>query len=123
MALSRLWRLLRRETLLESCPCCGLRSLPTRGDYEICPVCWWEDDGQDNPDADVVMGGPNYELSLTQARANVLLHGISNPAREDLRAAQEPADRYERGRVFVLSVELDAVREPATGWESRAFRG
>lgn len=33
-------------------------------------MCWWEDDGQDNGDADVVRGGPNGELSLTNARRN-----------------------------------------------------
>jgi hypothetical protein len=36
----------------------------------MCPVCWWEDDGQDDRDADEVRGGPNGVLSLTQARAN-----------------------------------------------------
>jgi hypothetical protein len=34
------------------------------------PVCFWEDDGQDDSDADIVRGGPNYTLSLTEARAN-----------------------------------------------------
>jgi len=32
--------------------------------------CFWEDDGQDDHDADEVRGGPNYSLSLTQARLN-----------------------------------------------------
>jgi hypothetical protein len=36
----------------------------------MCPVCWWEDDGQDDHDADEVRGGPNGEFSLTQARQN-----------------------------------------------------
>lgn len=28
------------------CPCCGHLTLPTGpGDYELCPVCFWEDDG------------------------------------------------------------------------------
>lgn len=27
------------------CPCCGYRTLQERGQYEICPVCSWEDDG------------------------------------------------------------------------------
>jgi hypothetical protein len=33
-------------------------------------LCGWEDDGQDDPHADEVWGGPNYELSLSQARSN-----------------------------------------------------
>lgn len=52
------------------CPCCGNKTLCGRGHYEICPVCLWEDDGQDDHDADEVRGGPNYELSLSQARQN-----------------------------------------------------
>ena len=54
------------------CPCCGCRTLVKRGGFEICPVCFWEDDAQDDHDADVVRGGPNGALSLTQARANYL---------------------------------------------------
>ena len=53
-----------------ACPCCGNLTLPERGGFDICPVCFWEDDGQDNQDADVVRGGPNYALSLAAAREN-----------------------------------------------------
>ena len=41
------------------CPCCGFRTLEERGMSEICPVCFWEDDGQDDHDAHIVRGGPN----------------------------------------------------------------
>jgi hypothetical protein len=57
------------------CPCCRYVTLTERGSFEICPVCFWEDDGQDDPDADVVPGGPNGQLSLTQARQNFALLG------------------------------------------------
>jgi hypothetical protein len=53
---------------LYPCPCCGRRTLPERGGYDICGVCGWEDDGQDDYDADLARGGPNGNLSLTQAR-------------------------------------------------------
>jgi hypothetical protein len=53
------------------CPCCGYLTLPERGGYDICPVCFWEDDH----DADVVRGGPNGRLSLTEARANYVRFG------------------------------------------------
>jgi hypothetical protein len=52
------------------CPCCRSKTLGERGGFESCPVCFWEDDGQDDHDADVVRGGPNGTLSLTTARAN-----------------------------------------------------
>jgi hypothetical protein len=57
------------------CPCCGCRTLGERGRFEICPVCFWEDDGQDDHDAAVVRGGPNGALSLAEARANYLRLG------------------------------------------------
>ncbi len=53
-----------------ACPCCGHLTLPDRGGFEICEICRWQDDGQDDHDADVVRGGPNGSLSLTQAREN-----------------------------------------------------
>lgn len=52
------------------CPCCSCLTLDERGGYDICPVCFWEDDGPDDHDAAIVRGGPNGSLSLTQARAN-----------------------------------------------------
>ncbi|MFE4696828.1 CPCC family cysteine-rich protein [Streptomyces sp. NPDC056738] len=52
------------------CPCCGFLTLGERSTFEICPVCFWEDDGQDDHDADRVRGGPNGRLSLTEARRN-----------------------------------------------------
>ncbi|WP_218011201.1 CPCC family cysteine-rich protein [Herbidospora mongoliensis] len=53
-----------------ACPCCGYLTLGQRAMYEICSVCFWEDDGQDDHDADVIRHGPNGALSLTQARSN-----------------------------------------------------
>jgi hypothetical protein len=61
------------------CLCCGSRTLTAPGIFELCPVCWWQDDGQDESDADVVRGGPNGSLSLTVARANFLACGASDP--------------------------------------------
>jgi len=58
------------------CPCCGYPTLPERGGYSICFLCDWEDDGQDDPKADEVWGGPNGSYSLTQARSNFAEFGI-----------------------------------------------
>ena len=57
------------------CPCCGCKTLGERLGFEICEVCFWEGDGQDNHDAEVVRGGPNGSLSLIEARANYSTHG------------------------------------------------
>ena len=52
------------------CPCCKFKTLHGRGGDEICPVCFWHDDGQDMAEADEVWGGPNKSLSLRQAQQN-----------------------------------------------------
>lgn len=52
------------------CPRCGFLTLSERGTVELCPVCFWEDDGQDDHDADQVRGGPNGRPSLAEARRN-----------------------------------------------------
>lgn len=54
----------------ERCPCCGYLTLDSHASYDICQVCFWEDDGQGDEDADEVFGGPNGLLSLSQARRN-----------------------------------------------------
>lgn len=51
------------------CPACGYPTLQYRYGYDNCPLCHWEDDGQDDPWADRPNGGPN-DHSLTQARKN-----------------------------------------------------
>jgi hypothetical protein len=56
------------------CPCCGYVTLAERSCWAICKVCFWEDDGQGDGDADVERGGPNH-VSLTAARANFKAFG------------------------------------------------
>ncbi|WP_047450723.1 CPCC family cysteine-rich protein [Alistipes sp. ZOR0009] len=51
-----------------TCPSCGYPTLDERNAWEICSICFWEDDGQDDKDADKVFGGPNSDYSLTQYR-------------------------------------------------------
>lgn len=107
---------------MAACPCCGYRTLDAPGHYDICVVCWWEDDGQDNETADETWGGPNGDLSLSEARANFLLHGISDPPRDDLRAVQQPSSKFARDRHFILLDDEPAVEEPSVGWRSRRLR-
>jgi hypothetical protein len=58
------------------CPCCKFKTLHGRGQYEICRVCYREDDGQDEADAERVLGGPNRDLSLRQAQINFKQIGV-----------------------------------------------
>jgi Cysteine-rich CPCC len=59
-----------------NCPCCGYPTLDGRNAYEICELCNWEDDGQDDADAEEVRGGPNSNYSLAEARRNFKLHRV-----------------------------------------------
>lgn len=53
-----------------TCPSCGFPTLNEKGGYEICTICDWEDDGQDDPNADKSLGGPN-KISLTESRLQI----------------------------------------------------
>ena len=53
------------------CPCCHYKSLPARGEFFICPVCFWEDDGSDNLEH---YSGPNH-MTLREAQENFLRFG------------------------------------------------
>jgi hypothetical protein len=68
--LERIVEQFAKEDVNFTCPCCGYPMLPERGAYEICKLCDWEDDGQDDPRADEIWGGPNGDYSLTEARHN-----------------------------------------------------
>ena len=52
------------------CPCCGCKTLEAPGALALCPVCWWEDDGQEDSDAAQVRLTVNGALSLNEAREN-----------------------------------------------------
>ena len=64
------------------CPCCQCLTLDAPEALELCPVCWWEDDGQDGaPDsaeAAEVRSTVNGDLSLSHARANYEEFGASD---------------------------------------------
>ena len=68
------------------CPCCGYLTYDQEpcGTFEICPVCYWEDDNvqNQNPNYD---GGANG-ISLNKAKENfVLLGAISDEFIKDVR--------------------------------------
>lgn len=52
------------------CPCCYYPTFSSRPEFDICPLCNWEDDGQDDHNANEILGGPNHGYSLTEARQN-----------------------------------------------------
>ncbi|SEG78743.1 CPCC family cysteine-rich protein [Paenibacillus sp. UNC499MF] len=56
---------------LFACPCCEFKTLSVKGEYDICPVCFWEDDGTTDHTSYSL---PN-RMTLTQARNNFLEFG------------------------------------------------
>ncbi|BBJ44732.1 hypothetical protein SSPO_074500 [Streptomyces antimycoticus] len=77
-----------------ACPCCKFLTLEARGWYEICPVCGWEDSGQDDNNADEYIGGPNH-VTLTEARLNFATFGASEERRRSRVRAASPDERPE----------------------------
>lgn len=58
-----------------ACPCCGYQTLNDEppGTYDICGICFWEDDGVQFNDPDYE-GGANT-VSLRQAQQNYARFG------------------------------------------------
>lgn len=73
------------------CLCCGYKTLRSRGSYDICKVCFWEDDGQTLLDK---MSGPNH-MTLREAKANFDRYGaVDEQARSFV--LSDGRDRYQR---------------------------
>jgi len=63
-------------TELHTCPCCGYKVFPDRpGSYDICPICFWEDDMVQLAFPDL-SGGAN-KVSLISGQASFILYGVS----------------------------------------------
>ncbi len=76
---------------MRPCPCCGYLTLEERGRFEICLVCFWEDDGTDQPDEGE---GPNG-LTLQEARKNFRQYGAYKEGAAD-HVVPDPDTRYTR---------------------------
>ncbi len=70
------------------CPCCGCltRTESEYGTFEICPVCYWEDDAVQaaNPE----MGGGANTMSLDEARESYRELGAAS--KDYLSSVREP---------------------------------
>jgi hypothetical protein len=97
-----------------TCPCCGYPTLEERRTWDICPLCNWEDDGQDDSEADEVWGGPNRTYSLTDARRNFEQNGVKYDAAEAAEKAQSNERHEAEARIRAAMVKVyDAMlREP-----------
>ena len=69
------------------CPCYDYYTLRHRGSHEVCPVCYWEDDGTGLEALDEV-SSLNH-ITLRSARRNFEHLGASDQAAVSLVATQE----------------------------------
>jgi hypothetical protein len=89
-----------------NCPCCGYPTLPELNAYEICELCNWEDDGQDDETAEEVWGGSNSDYSLSEARRNFKLHRVMyEPGRDQRMTKQDSELEYETKGELVAAFE------------------
>jgi hypothetical protein len=86
---------------LYTCPCCGYSTLSSRAVFEICLLCNWEDDGQDDPFADEVWGGPNGDYSLSEARDNFNLY-LTKYRQSDWEAFQQSTELLHIKRELIV---------------------
>ena len=72
------------------CPCCGYYALKNKpiGEYDICPICFWEDDplAYINPDECCDCN----RVSLNQAKENFKLFGACR--KEMVKHTRKPTD-------------------------------
>ena len=104
------------------CPCCGYLTLPEPppGTYEICEVCFWEDDAVQFDDPDYT-GGANT-VSLRQARDNYRALGVSEPRFKANVRAPRPEEQPEALRVYSRALARVTERHPgsrALAWLAR----
>jgi Cysteine-rich CPCC len=78
---------------LYPCPCCDYFTLPRQvpNSFEICPVCFWEDDGLQLLDPHFADGANS--ISLHQAKANYARWGAIT---QEVVSFVRPARAYER---------------------------
>lgn len=86
------------------CPCCGYASLAEAFADNICTICFWQDDGQDDPHEHQCWGGPNH-VSLTEARRNFLAFGAAELRHLSHVRAVKPDDIRVREYFLTYAVE------------------
>lgn len=78
------------------CPCCDFFTLHGRGSFECCPICYWEDDGQDLDQPDRVSDANH--ITLRQARRNFERLGACDQAALSLVVSERARQGVRRER-------------------------
>lgn len=95
-----------------ACPCCGYPTLRALGEFDICSLCCWEDDGQDDADADLVRGGPNQSFSLVEARENFERYLVKYPPELDTRIGGPDSEREKEAKLVIIAAYDQMMEAP-----------
>jgi len=96
--------------MIYACPCCGFKSLTEQppGTYDICEICFWEDDGVQYNDPDYA-GGAN-KVSLREAQLNFRDFGACEERCKQFVRKPNESDEYE-GPYDVSKIHRMPIRE------------
>lgn len=86
------------EVLKNSCPVCGYWTLEARDSFDICGICFWEDDGMDDFEENLD-SGPNH---MTLKEGRIIFQG----AKKTLMLASIDGDSF-RGKLKNNFLKLD----------------
>lgn len=102
---------------MHPCPCCGYKTLPSRADYDLCPVCWWEDEGVEPWE----YSGPNAR-TLIEAQQEFLADTRPYRLRPGkVRAPKQGEERDPEWKPFELTGEVMARVHAAKEESDRAW--
>lgn len=97
------------------CPCCGFLVFQDEpGSYDICPICFWEDDLSQLRFPKTT--GANH-VSLIEGQANYARAGVCELRFKDRVRAPDPAELREDGW-RLLDPQTDRIEEPLPGFDS-----
>ncbi|GGA24293.1 hypothetical protein FG382_02970 [Psychrobacillus lasiicapitis] len=97
-----------------TCPCCGYRTLNGDGEYDICPICYWEDDPFQKENE--YETGAN-QIPLIEAQSNYISYGacekifVKNVRKPSLLDKRDPNWKAIKDELFELKLACRKYKE------------
>ena len=96
---------------METCACCGFNTIGEKGGYEICSICYWEDDPVQ--EADPWFGGGANKPSLCQAQLNYQQYGAMEKRFTSNVVPPKPSDLMNRNWRPLTDEDKKYISTPA----------